>query len=826
MIAKKKLSDWKGCWIGESWQNDIASRYNTFFAFRKKYSLDHDPREAWLDISADARYKLWINGRFVARGPARSFPWHQGYDSLNVAEYLRKGVNWIAVLVHQFGISNYQYLHRSRTGLIVDGYIKLENDQRLTVATDTSWEVKRAFWFGETPVRKTLCLGFQESCDLTREDREWQNPPPGSARWQPAYYLGHAGIHPWTDMEERGIPQLSEEPVQGTVLAYHVLEKTHEDKKHVNIRFAVGEALAAAIVPSSHDQLPVDSHGWILVPGRAGRADGAHIIIIDYGQIITAFPRIAVRATRDPITIKSAYAVNMTIDGIPLLNDGFGTDNEGAADEVIFPQGDAEWESYSAIGYQYHVVLIETSQSVALRITANQTHYPLTTDPRLFFEDPLLQRMVKISDATLKAVMLDAYTDNSWREQGQWLQDAVGMAKSAFYLYGDALLLRRGLLQWGQTQLPNGILNSVAPQELTFMQLTDYTFVWIEGLHFYYTQTADLDFIKQMIPVIEGIYSAIISGITAENLYISPEDYQMLIDWTEIERKPYTFTLNLLALSALEKSYLLLSVAENPKLADTCLHAARKLRQACSKRFWDESNKAWREWVKPHEAIWQRYNARAQPSGWANIGSLAAVEKTNSQHGNAMALLLGLGDKDQQEGAASYLIRSFVDNGLDTNYLSPMWVDKIFEAVAETADDEQFFAALKACFERETPETRTTWPEQFKLDSASDSGIPACGNSGQGSASSIVSVLYRYILGLYAQEPGWGTCALSVKSGPLRRASGTVRVKQGVIDIEWEKLPVGNALSVKLTLPAGVSCYVVKNGTTLESGFHRFEIPT
>jgi alpha-L-rhamnosidase len=821
--AKKNITDWKGCWIGESWQNDIASQYNTFFAFRNCYILEQTPLGAWMDISADARYKLWINGKFVSRGPARSLPWHQSYDRLDIGTFLQEGENWIAVLVHQFGSSNYQYLHRLRTGLIVDGQVTFENGQVYDIVTDTSWQVKRAFWYGESSVRKTLCLGFQEVCDLTHEELSWQFPPTNHEPWPGAYYLGHAGINPWSDMEQRGIPQLTEKTVSGRVIAYGVLKQVLDFKRYKNIRFAVEDALSVVSFVFGENLLKVEEEGWIVVPGAS---NGAQIIIVDYGQIIASYPRIAIWDAGESLTIKSAYSITAAENGIPILNDGFGTVNEGVADEVVFPAGSAEWEAFSVIGYQYHIVLIETHHAVKLRITANRTHYPVSTDPGLFFSNDVLKKIVEISDNTLKTVMLDAYTDNSWREQAQWIQDGVSMAKSVFYLYGDTQLLRRGLNQWGQMQLSNGLLNSVAPQELTFMQLTDYSLVWIEGLHFYYMQTADLEFVKGLVPVIEGLSSAIFSGLTVEHLFISPEDYQLLIDWTEIERRPYTLSLNLLVLSALEKSNELLRAAGSLQLADRCLGTARIIRSICSERFWDESSSVWREWIQPDQVIWQQYNNQVQPGGWANISRLSDIRCSRSQHGNAMALLLKLGSKDQQAGAVDYLVRSFTANGIETNYLSPMWVDKVFEALAEFADDYAFFAALYACFSREITETRTTWPEQFRLDAGSDSSIPACGNSGQGAASSIIYILYKYILGIFPEKPGWGVCILDIKSGTLKKAGGTVRTKQGIIEIEWEKQPAGNTLLVTLKLPEGVVCHVEKNSRTLESGSHIFEIST
>jgi hypothetical protein len=54
-------------------------------------------------ISADSRCVLWVNGHEVGRGPARSQPNRQLYDSYDLSPYLTVGANAIAVLVTYYG---------------------------------------------------------------------------------------------------------------------------------------------------------------------------------------------------------------------------------------------------------------------------------------------------------------------------------------------------------------------------------------------------------------------------------------------------------------------------------------------------------------------------------------------------------------------------------------------------------------------------------------------------------------------------------------------------------------------------------------------------
>ena len=90
-------------------------------------------------ITADNRYKLWVNGQFVARGPARGWPHAQVVDRLDIAPYLQAGPNLLAVQVYQPGYSHFAYVHRGAAGLLA--YLVCDGETMLV--TDPSWRTRR-----------------------------------------------------------------------------------------------------------------------------------------------------------------------------------------------------------------------------------------------------------------------------------------------------------------------------------------------------------------------------------------------------------------------------------------------------------------------------------------------------------------------------------------------------------------------------------------------------------------------------------------------------------------------------------------------------------
>lgn len=90
--------------------------------FRKTFELAEAPSENTLRISADSKYRLYVNGEIVVReGQLKRGPNpHDSYiDSLGIKN-LRKGKNTVAVLVWYFGKGGYSHRSSSHAGLYFD----------------------------------------------------------------------------------------------------------------------------------------------------------------------------------------------------------------------------------------------------------------------------------------------------------------------------------------------------------------------------------------------------------------------------------------------------------------------------------------------------------------------------------------------------------------------------------------------------------------------------------------------------------------------------------------------------------------------------------
>src|SRR5579875_4086315 len=71
--------------------------------FRKSLTLDSVPTQFAVDVSADTRFELHVNGQRVGAGPALADPHHWRYEVYDLAPYLHTGENTIAAIVWNYG---------------------------------------------------------------------------------------------------------------------------------------------------------------------------------------------------------------------------------------------------------------------------------------------------------------------------------------------------------------------------------------------------------------------------------------------------------------------------------------------------------------------------------------------------------------------------------------------------------------------------------------------------------------------------------------------------------------------------------------------------
>lgn len=95
-----------------------------------------------LHFSADTRYKLYVNGRRVAVGPARSSTITWYYDTLDIAPFLDSGDNEVIFIVLRYFAASRAAMPFARTsypGLTVHGTVEA-GSEIIDLRTNEDWQ--------------------------------------------------------------------------------------------------------------------------------------------------------------------------------------------------------------------------------------------------------------------------------------------------------------------------------------------------------------------------------------------------------------------------------------------------------------------------------------------------------------------------------------------------------------------------------------------------------------------------------------------------------------------------------------------------------------
>ena len=291
--------------------------YNTWAWFRCRFIWDgQSPVE--LRLSADTRYRLWVNECWAGEGPARGWPhaWYSDCRDLSVA--LRPGENTLSVLVHHLGSSTFHTIPQE------GGFIaELTAGGTVLAATGSrGWEAAPAPEFRSAAPRISVQLPPMEIYDARLA---------GSGSWAEPRVIERPR---WSALQERDVVDsaIYPHPVLAKPQAILVRRSTpiwsvpalrllHPDTRLVAVQMTRAFSLAAELDCTR----PVAAAEWMLkgwelwIDGTKQDADappslppGRHRVLLvvhdlfsDWVDISVGFPQGAGVAWHDAVTAES-----------------------------------------------------------------------------------------------------------------------------------------------------------------------------------------------------------------------------------------------------------------------------------------------------------------------------------------------------------------------------------------------------------------------------------------------------------------------------------------------------------------------------------------
>lgn len=777
----------KAKWI---WPNNAMYLLNSYAGFRHDFEMDSLPESAPAHLTADQSYRLYVNGRYVCRGPVRGQQKNWQFDTVDLASFLKRGHNFMAVECYNPGHSTFAYTHRDRAGFIFAA--KWSNG--MEIYSGDTWRLFRASGYNPHTGRLSRQMNYQEDLDLRKDDRSWifsENQPviPPQPQWLITAGMAFGSL-PWTGLRPRVLPMLDESchAPAGAVLGGTGIAAGADDAEYDNIAWHFADYELPSIV--WHEAPVFTGDGEYLAGTVPASGKGRfNVVTFDCGEEwMPGTPVLEVRGGRSGDVVE-LYYYHYLEDGKARQTPPPGTGSMLALASRLHLNGDScRHEFYQIMGVRHFTLLVrETETPLDIRISWRNAVYPMEIKGDFRSSDKVLNDLYRISRHTQQVCSMDVFVDTPWREQSQWWGDARVQGKNTHFLSGDVRLFEQGIFSISeQPDASDGLLFANAPTTQAGNILPDFCLTWVATLYDLYFQTGKTDFFFRLKEKAESIFAYFENQRNQNGIITCDNRFWLFEDWAELPKQPCPCFLNLWHLHVLELYCKLLKAAD----CDTA---------AVEKKVTWERELLVKAFFNSDKGLFMPLlNEDGEQSG------------TPSLHDQVLAVLLDLVPEAHDAMIAERIRPCLLGTLAEGAVPSPFWATYMLDAAQKLGLNEEALVYIRTNWSKMIP-VGTTW-EVF--DPAGQGGL----SFSHAWSAHPVSHLPEILGGVTQLEPGWKKVRFSpFFSEKANAVSVAIPVPAGLIKASWKRKC--GTVNCVLELPPGVTAEVVlPNVNTIVSG--------
>lgn len=775
--------DWQAQWI---WLDEKEESVVMLARYSFDYSISASS-QVQVRITASSQYQLYLNGQYIARGPARSAPHHQSFDIWEVRSLLQNGKNTLAVRVHhQKG--KYAYHLDGRAGLLAQLDIT-NNGETTSYFTDDSWKVSPDLsWSKEAAIISRFQLVVNDKVDLRQQIKDWKENDFDDSSWLAARPLfrkvgwpsvqknaqAHALTPPWTALIPRDVPYLIEREEKAiNLIEAKIIQAEQSDSENPiplsgQLDMDITKDLALYKTGEGTLRLPAVTNGK------------KHFLLFDFGTIRNGMPQLEIEgATGTKIEVRCApFIVDHAFNHKVVFSD--------FKDEIILSGTRDQWEATYWKPTRYMALVIDNRSPIQLHsVGIRYLSYPFEQIGSMHSSDaPWVEQYMKATAKTIDVCTTDGYTDN-YRERRQYAQTGYYGAMGNYWIYGDHSLQRRYLMQVSQEQEANGMMPAYAPlAKDDFMIIMDSNCLWIRSLRDYFLHSGDELTVRQLLPAARKLMALLHSYTNKLGLIDNPP-YPYWLDHAQIDRRGANLNLNGHYLGALDDFAEVLQWL-NDEESETFKSRAQVLRHSIQKHFWDAEK--------------QRF-ADALIDGQRS--DLAG------EHGNAMALALNVATPEQAKLVAQQLLvedkLTYVKRASGMTVVTPAMSYFLHKGLCNYGYIDESLALFRRRFDKMLlPNTNQTLFEEWWLDKTGRSGMakPTSRSDAQTESCFPPALFGEFLLGVKPTQAGMREVEVYRADSDLSQIEGQVPSPYGLLSVYWTFEKTGGQL--KLEVPSGM----------------------
>lgn len=719
--------NWTAFWIASA--KEPLRQYGVY-VFRKTLELPQKPSTFVIHVSADNRYKLYVNEKLISLGPARGDSYYWNFETVDIAPYLRTGKNTVAAKVWNEGDGRPEAQLSVRTAFILQGNTAAEE----IINTNASWLCRQDSSYQPLAVKNTFgyyVAGPGESITMQNHLKGWEKIDYDDRNWKPAQAL-FEGTPKGVGASSSGWA-LVPSPIPPMELTLQRLAR---------VRKASGIS-----VPVQFPATPTA----VTIP-----ANTTATLLLDQSVLTNAYPTLIMSRGRNAsVTLTYAEALNQggekgnrdETDGKTMI---------GREDQIIADGSNRqEFTSLLWRTYRYIQLTIDTKDEplVIDDVFGTFTGYPFTNQATLTADNPYLSKMLDIGWRTARLCAFETYMDCPYYEQLQYIGDARIQALVSFYNAGDDRLVRNALNLMDHSRLPEGVTQSRHPS-VTPQMIPPFSLWWIGMLHDYWQYRPDQTFVKDKLPGMRQVLS-FFNRYQQSDGSLKGVPYWLFSDWAvdgtgwdfgtaPIGKNGHSAILDLHLLWTYQLAAELEAGLGEPVWADSYEKQVALLKKTIQQKYWDVSR--------------QLYADTEEKSFF-------------SQHTNTLAIMTGL-----VSGQTATVIAKKIQTEPGLAQASIYYKYYLHQALIKAGRGDEYLSWL-GIWEENIRLGLTTWGE------TSDVKTTRSDCHAWGASPNIE--FFRTVLGIDSDAPGFKAVKIEPHLGTLKQISGQMPHPNGMIAVQY-----------------------------------------
>ncbi|MCM1086735.1 MAG: hypothetical protein NC419_01175 [Muribaculaceae bacterium] len=482
--------------------------------------------EMKIRISAESRYKLYVNGQLAEIGPCKGDTMVWYYDEVDIAPFLLEGENVLAVEVLKYplnGWGNHSIIRTATPGFYLKEIAGFHN-----VDADGTWRcsiVKDFRIISEFPWHAQLQILENRIADerLTGwkrkdyEDEGWDFAKRYTEE-EISLLISPGSLYP------RPIPPMRKVPAHFK----GVYGKSRYGALAEKWNLMLAEKDTVRIAPHSHEIVEIDAGelmcGFLSL--RMADGEGSIIRLLSSEGYVKELPsspgEFPVKGDRTDWENGHLY--------------GF-TDTYRAAGNGTIERPEC-YEPFWFRTFRFVRLEIETSDTPLAIIGFDylETGYPLEVQTKVSASDKSLEAIWDISLRSLRRCMQETYTDCPFYEQLQYAMDARSQILYTYAVSGDDRLARQCMDDFRRSQRPDGTLNSCYPDAEPNV-IPGFGIYYVLMLYDYMMYVGDKKFLRKHLGCMDNVLNFFEENLEERGLVgsiggmLTERGYWSFIDW-------------------------------------------------------------------------------------------------------------------------------------------------------------------------------------------------------------------------------------------------------------------------------------------------------